>query len=225
MLKTNSVPSEPNKAVVYLLERILYELNENEAFNLSEDGYSELVHLVELLRVAAQHSDFDISDKIEKIAKSGQEWRAWNNSTNELYRIFQLKAVEENFKPYNKHEKFCLRKPAREEILTAIQAIRSKIRSADFLTDEHKARLLAKLGEVEQEVYKKEGTLRTVLSEVEMVGATFKRLGKDIKPLTDRITEIAGNARSDEDPGKLLPHEERRQLPAPSKAGEAGTDF
>ncbi len=220
MLKTSQIPSEPNKALIFLLERIISEVENTEVLEFSSMKHSSLRHLVELLSLAAMSSSYDIMEKVEKLSSCNRLRNAWLEAVTDIYRVFQLKQVEDNFRIFNKHEKFNLNRLERDELIIIIKELRNKVTLTEFFTDEHRGRLLNKISEIEQELYKRNGTLQTVVAALDTIGRAFGKFGKDVKPLTDRIAEITGRASDRSESNRLPPPDEVKRLPAPEKVQE-----
>ena len=79
-----------------------------------------------------------------------------------------------------------------ERIQQLINELRDLISKTKELDKKHQQRLLIKLEEVQKEFHKKMTTLAKVLEAIIEIGVNLGRFGKDIKPLTDRIGELAG---------------------------------
>ncbi len=78
-----------------------------------------------------------------------------------------------------------------ERIQQLINELRDLISKTKELKQKHKQRLLIKLEKLQTEFDKKMTTLAQVLEAIIEIGVNLGRFGKDIKPLTDRIGELA----------------------------------
>ena len=87
--------------------------------------------------------------------------------------------------------------------------------SADF-DEPHKKRLLNRVAAIEKEVLSDRGMFDVILGGVSDIGETLGKFGKDIKPLTDRMSEVTKITRAATKAYDQLPSpEEIKSLPAP----------
>jgi len=88
--------------------------------------------------------------------------------------------------------------------------------SQDF-DEPHRLRLLNRIAHIEAETHKPKGMFDSVLGGISDIGETLGKFGKNIKPLTDRMAEVAKIARKGTKEYDQLPApEEIKRLPAPS---------
>lgn len=78
-----------------------------------------------------------------------------------------------------------------ERIQQLINELRDLISKAEELKPKHKQRLLNKLENVQKEFHKTMSTLDLSLGAIIETGVALGQFGKDVKPLTDRIGELA----------------------------------
>lgn len=111
---------------------------------------------------------------------------------------------------------FNLSKGDRDRVLKLCSDMRKIIfASADF-DEPHKKRLLNRVAAIEAQVLSREGLFDVVLGGVSDIGETLGKFGKNIKPLTDRMTEIAKITRQSTKEYEQIPApEEIKQLPKP----------
>lgn len=92
--------------------------------------------------------------------------------------------------------------------------------SADF-DEPHKKRLLNRIAAIEKQVLSKTGLFDVILGGVSDIGETVGKFGKDIKPLTDRMNEVAQITRQGTNEYDQIPApEEIKRLPKPDDADE-----
>ncbi len=104
----------------------------------------------------------------------------------------------------------------KERIFSLCSQMRKIVLSANGFDEPHRLRLLNRIAAIEAETHKPKGMLDVVLGGVTDVGETLGKFGKDIKPLTDRMKEVAGIARKGTKEYDQIPApEEVKQLPAP----------
>lgn len=92
--------------------------------------------------------------------------------------------------------------------------------SVDF-DEPHKKRLLNRIAAMEKQVLSKTGLFDVILGGVSDIGETIGKFGKDIKPLTDRMNEVAQITRQGTKEYDQIPApEEIKRLPKPDDADE-----
>lgn len=96
----------------------------------------------------------------------------------------------------------------------------SKMRKIVFASavfdDAHKRRLLDRISAIENEVKQPKGRLDVILGGVSDVGDTLKKFGQDLKPLSDRMSEIKRITQRNSDQYEQIPApEEIEALPSP----------
>lgn len=98
-----------------------------------------------------------------------------------------------------------------------LSATMRKIVFASIVFDDaHKRRLLNRISAIENQVKQPKGKLDVILGGVSDVGDTLKKFGQDLKPLSDRMTEIRKIAQSGSNEYEQIPApEEIDALPAP----------
>lgn len=113
---------------------------------------------------------------------------------------------------------FELNKKDKERVLKLCSDMRKIVfASADF-DEPHKKRLLNRIAAIEKQVLSPKGLFDVVLGGVSDVGETLGKFGKDIKPLTDRMNEVAKITRDGTKEYDQLPSpEEIKGLPAPEE--------
>ena len=77
-----------------------------------------------------------------------------------------------------------------QHIQQLIDQLRIAIETAEYLTDEHRRRLLSKLEKMQAEFHKAMSCFDSFLSMWLALGIAANKFGQDIKPLTDRFGEI-----------------------------------
>jgi len=79
-----------------------------------------------------------------------------------------------------------------DRIQQLINELRDLISKNKIIKQKHKQRLLSKLENVQKEFHKTMTTLDLSLGAIIETGVALGRFGEDVKPLTDRIGELAG---------------------------------
>jgi hypothetical protein len=77
------------------------------------------------------------------------------------------------------------------KIQTLINTLREEIKSSNLFEDKHKQRLLKRLEKLQAEIHKKMSNIDAIWGLVGDAGVALGKFGKDAKPFTDRIIEIA----------------------------------
>lgn len=92
-----------------------------------------------------------------------------------------------------------------EVIQDNISSLRAEITKSTIFSDEHKARLLAKLEKLQAELHKKMNTLDSILGGFVSVAKTLHIFGEESKPMFDRVNETLGAISKVQDRGDNLP--------------------
>lgn len=112
---------------------------------------------------------------------------------------------------------FSLADEEKARVLLICGELRKSILSSQIFDIPHRRRLLDRVAAIEREVHLPKGRLDVILGGVSDIGETAGKFGRDIKPLFDRMKEIAGIARKGSSEYDQLPApEEVKQLPPPS---------
>ena len=112
---------------------------------------------------------------------------------------------------------FSLPQDDKSRVLELCGQMRQIIIKTDFLDDPHRRRLLDRVAGIEHQVHQPKGIFDIVRGGIDDVGETLGTFGKNVKPLTDRMKEVAQIARRNTQEYDQLPApEEIKQLPAPS---------
>lgn len=104
--------------------------------------------------------------------------------------------IEGTFSPQNSEDytallpQFELSDTDKKRVLKLCTDMRKIVLSSTDFDHPHKIRLGNRIAAIEAEVYKDRGLFDVILGGVADVGETLGRFGRDIKPLTDRMTEI-----------------------------------
>jgi len=79
-----------------------------------------------------------------------------------------------------------------ERVQNLINELRGHIADSQSLDSKHRQRLLNKLEKLQSELHKKVGDMDRLWGLVGEAGVVLGKLGKDAKPIVDRVREIAG---------------------------------
>ncbi len=77
------------------------------------------------------------------------------------------------------------------KIQTLINELRDELNSSELFEDEHKERLLKRLEYLQKEMHKKMANIDKIWGLLGDAGVVIGKFGKDVKPFTDRIIELA----------------------------------
>ena len=117
--------------------------------------------------------------------------------------------------------KFTLNKSDLERVLELCSQMRKIVLATVQFDEPHKLRLLNRIAGIEKQAVSKKGLLDVVRAGVSDVGETLGKFGVDIKPLTDRMKEVASIARRSSKQYDQLPApEEIERLPKPEDFDE-----
>lgn len=140
-------------------------------------------------------------------------------------RILRLIKVSEKFGAYdttNEPESilatFSLPAADKERVLKLCNDMRKIVFASVDFDDPHKRRLLNRIAAIEQQVHANRGLFDVILGGVSDLGETLGKFGKDIKPLSDRMQEVARIARKNTGEYEQIPApEEIPKLPSPNE--------
>ena len=106
-------------------------------------------------------------------------------------------------------------------VLELSSQIRKIIFASTAFDEPHKRRLLNRIAAIENEVNQPKGKLDVILGGVSDIGDALKKFGGDLKPLSDRISEIKKITQSKSKEYAQIPApEEQKALPAPDESDE-----
>ena len=112
--------------------------------------------------------------------------------------IQKLNILKNNAHAHNKYdawssEKFTYKFSEEDvdRIQTLINELRNELKTSDLFEVGHKNRLLARLEKLQAEMHKEMSNFDNILGLVGDAGVALGKFGKDVKPFTDRIIEIA----------------------------------
>jgi hypothetical protein len=108
-----------------------------------------------------------------------------------------------------------------QRIQTLINELRDEITNSTVLTDQHKRRLHAKLEKLQSELHKTMSDLDRFWGLFVEAGLMLGKFGNSIKPLTDRVREIAEIVWHVQARAAGLPSNQPLTLPAPEQHDEA----
>lgn len=116
---------------------------------------------------------------------------------------------------------FELEKKDKERVLKLCEDMRKIIFASPDFDEPHKKRLLNRVAAIEKQVLSPKGIFDVVLGGVSDVGETLGKFGKDVKPLTDRMDEIAKITRKGTKEYDQIPApDEVKKLPSPRDTQE-----
>lgn len=111
---------------------------------------------------------------------------------------------------------FSLNESDRNRVVELCASMRKIVIASTDFDQPHRVRLLNRIAAIEKQVESPKGLFDVVLAGVSDVGETLGKFGKDIKPLTDRMKEVASIVRRNTDEYRQIPApDEVKQLPAP----------
>lgn len=76
-------------------------------------------------------------------------------------------------------------------VQSLINELRAQVQAANFLSAEHRARLLKRVERVQQELHKRVSDLDRFWGLVGDAGVALRKFGEDAKPIVDRVRELA----------------------------------
>ena len=143
-----------------------------------------------------------------------------------LLRIFEversipseikIKAAKSHHRETDLKPTFEIKQEDKDRIFDLCCKMRNIILATIEFDEPHRRRLLNRIAAIEAETQKPLGMFDVVLGGVSDIGETLGKFGKDIKPLTDRMAEVARIARKGTKEYDQIPApEEIEKLPKP----------
>jgi hypothetical protein len=116
---------------------------------------------------------------------------------------------------------FALTRDERQKVLQLASEMRACVVSSDFFDHAHKVRLIKRISAIEAEVHKPRGLFDVILGGLNDAGEALGKFGNDVKPIVDRMKEIAKITRGKSEEYESLPApEETKRLPPPGSSDE-----
>ena len=151
----------------------------------------------------------DIVNNIQANYGFDEDWKLQDNLMR-LVRVYDTAkmisdigiSATENFEL---NPTFSLKPKERQHVLELCAKMRKIVLASTVFDEPHKKRLLNRIAAMETEILKDKGRFDVILAGVTDVGETLEKFGKNIKPLTDRMTEIANLTRSKTEAYEQIP--------------------
>ena len=205
----------------------LLETARDDPFPSSDDDRRE-GHLsradFDEVEMLADYLGDDLPRRFRNIINEGY---AWSLSEQRLMsqRLKRILEIEEIF-PSSANSrstdeflpKFRLSAGDKTRVLELTEKMRRIVLASAIFDEAHKRRLLNRINAIEKQVHQESGLLDVVLGGVSDVGDTLKKFGTDLKPLTDRMSEIKRITQSNsEEYAQIPPPEDVEALPSPDE--------
>ena len=177
-----------------MLSNLLREFLPDEVHNLLRAGYSTLAS-----------NQKNLAERINRAIEFRNKYGVigQNKISDELTPTFELLGKEKG------------------RVLELSSQIRKIIFASTAFDEPHKRRLLNRIAAIENEVNQPKGKLDVILGGVSDIGDALKKFGGDLKPLSDRISEIKKITQSKSKEYAQIPApEEQKALPAPDESDE-----
>ncbi|MCG8092371.1 MAG: hypothetical protein JAZ17_01875 [Candidatus Thiodiazotropha endolucinida] len=185
------LPDDPNEAGFMICERVIeyHESDDNH-----HDGYMQAVGLLEAF-YEAHNVPMDWPDLS---AKRKRETEQFITLVKNERSKFQTELNVASIKTYKRHFKAMLKNSFAYEfssgdldrIQVLVNELRNLINDQSELENGHKQRLLNRLEKLQSELHKRVSDLDRFWGLVGDAGVVLGKLGKDSKPIIDRIKEI-----------------------------------
>jgi uncharacterized protein YoxC len=149
-------------------------------------------------------NDFCSLHNLEKIRTDNVGLSTATNILQHLtdyYMNIALNSNASSFSHYFETTKYSFNDTDYTTIQNNLNQLREDIANSTIFSDEHKARLLKKLEQLQAELHKKMNSLDKALGQITSIGATLGQFGEDAKPFFDRINETFKLIRKTEDKG------------------------
>ncbi len=149
-----------------------------------------------------------------------------NELIERLERVLHVsKTVPETVSPNNDSAllpTFTLPKKDKDRVIKLCSDMRKIVFASPDFDEPHKKRLLNRIAAIEKQVLSNAGLFDVILGGVSDIGETLGKFGKDVKPLTDRMNEVAQITRQGTKEYDQIPApEEIKRLPKPDDADES----
>ena len=185
---------------------------------LSAADYDEVQFLTTLLVDHIPQKIVELSNG--KFPRTGQDQRKFGERCLRALALSQQFGSLETTKAPSSTEEllpvFELEQHDKERIFKLCTDMRKIVFASSVFDEPHKKRLLNRIAAIEKQVHSPKGLFDVILGGVSDVGETLNKFGTDIKPLTDRMTEVAQIARKGTKEYDQIPApEEVKKLPAP----------
>ncbi|MEL6952120.1 MAG: hypothetical protein AAFN09_03675 [Pseudomonadota bacterium] len=205
--------------IVALLRGSPYDHEAQGDFSIADQDELEMV---------TEHLKEELPEKFRKLVFSGYFWRAseQREQGERLARILNThKAIGSS--DLDKSEQllptFSLVEEDKARVMRLCQQMRKIIFGSAVFDQPHKRRLLNRIAAIEKQISQPKGLFDVILGGVNDFGETLGKFGTDIKPLTDRMNEVAGIARRNSEEYQQIPApEEIQKLPPPGQDGKKG---
>ncbi len=116
---------------------------------------------------------------------------------------------------------FTLAKKDKDRVLKLCGDMRKIVFASSDFDEPHKKRLLNRIAAIEKQILSPSGLFDVVLGGVSDIGETLGKFGRDIRPLTDRMAEVAKITRKGtKDYDQIPALEEIKKLQAPEDGDE-----
>lgn len=184
---------------------------------------------VDEIQILHSHCAQTFPDSSNDLFKEYQNSSTESARVNWLSRLLNILSIENSIpdevKSISKHDAtnnldlvpmFEISEKDKLRIFDLCDKMRKIVLATVEFDQPHKIRLLNRIAAIEAETQKPRGMFDVVLGGVSDVGETLGKFGKDIKPLTDRMKEVAGITRKGTKEYDQIPApDEIKQLPKP----------
>lgn len=191
----------------------------NETQKKSDDlEYEDYLNAFGTFQAIAEAHDFDFAypvldgPRAITIGKISEFFRrAFLDLDGRLTRLLIEKAKADATKRIKKGFKYEFSDADMRRIQELINELRDRVSNSEIIDADHKSRLLRRLEAVQAELHKRVSDLDRFWGLIGDAGVVLGKFGKDVKPIVDRIKEIAQitwqtQARSEQLPtGSKLP--------------------
>lgn len=166
--------------------------------------FLDLVSEADIRFVRMDNDDFnELGNRLKRILKLDEEIGLRRDSANE----------DEELLPT-----FSLNEDDRAQVLKLCEEMRRIVFASNFFDHAHKRRLSNRISAIERQVHQSKGLFDVILGGLSDVGEALGKFGNDVKPLTDRMAEIAKITRDRSKEYESLPApEEQKRLPPPDE--------
>lgn len=176
----------------------LEEFNNNQSW--TDEEHELLWETASFIRLIVEINNFSVDIKYpDATGKVDENCTALVQYLNAIKDAFKEHAVKLNIESYTNRYKTALKnsfayefsKGDLDRIQSLVNELRSYISENEDLENAHKQRLLRRLENLQSELHKRVSDLDRFWGLVGDAGVVLGKLGKDAKPIVDRVKEIA----------------------------------
>jgi hypothetical protein len=217
----DAVDANPIGAVVDLCDKVMEDIANESIDGWTSQQYETLIEMYAIITgVMEAHklpTFFLAEDLTGSVSEDCSKIWGYLNHVQGKYRAESSRAKIEQYKAkfksaLNATFAYEFSQGDLEKIQLLVSELRDQISTCVELEDDHKRRLLKRLEKLQSELHKRISDLDRFWGLVGDAGVVLGKLGRDAKPIVDRITEIANIVWRTQSRSEELPTDTPRPL-------------